>query len=93
MRKVVIKKIGPLQDVEIELAKVNVIVGPQSSCKSCVLKIACYCTWVEKKIELAQSAEEFMEKDYFIKELTRFHKLKGYFRLFTFRSKGLCSRR
>ena len=80
MRKVVIKKIGPLQDVEIELAKVNVIVGPQSSGKSCVLKIACYCTWVEKKIELAQSAEEFMEKDYFIKELTRFHKLKGYFR-------------
>lgn len=80
MRKVVIRNIGPLQDVEIELAKVNVIVGPQSSGKSCVLKIACYCTWVEKKIELAQSADEFMSEDYFIKELTRFHKLKGYFR-------------
>lgn len=80
MRKVVIRNIGPLQDVEIELAKVNVIVGPQSSGKSCVLKIACYCTWVEKKIELAQSADEFMSEDFFIKELTRFHKLKGYFR-------------
>lgn len=80
MRKVVIRNIGPLQDVDIELAKVNVIVGPQSSGKSCVLKIACYCTWVEKKIELAQSADEFMSEDFFIKELTRFHKLKGYFR-------------
>lgn len=80
MKRLVIRNIGPLKNVEIELAKVNVIVGPQSSGKSCVLKIACYCAWVEKKIELAQSAEEFMKEDYFVKELTRFHKLKGYFK-------------
>lgn len=80
MRHLVIRNIGPLNKVEIELAKVNVIVGPQSSGKSCVLKIACYCTWVEKRIELAQSADEFMKGDRFVSELTRFHKLKGYFR-------------
>jgi len=80
MRKIIIKNIGPLEKVEIELAKVNVIIGPQSSGKSCVLKIACFCTWVEKKIELAQSVGDFAKDDYFIKELTRFHKLYGYFK-------------
>lgn len=80
MRHLVIRNIGPLNEASIELARVNVIVGPQSSGKSCVLKIACYCTWVEKKIELAQSPDEFMSGDFFIRELTRFHKLKGYFR-------------
>ena len=80
MRKVVIRNVGPLQDANIELGKVNVIIGPQSSGKSCVLKIACYCTWVEKKIEMAQSSEEFMQGDFFIQELMRFHKLRGYFR-------------
>ena len=80
MKRLVIRNIGPLKEVDIELAKINVIIGPQSSGKSCVLKIACYCAWVEKKIELAQSAEEFMKEDYFVKELTRFHKLKGYFK-------------
>lgn len=80
MRKLTIRNIGPLQSAEIELGRINVIIGPQSSGKSCVLKIACYCTWVEKKIEMAQSAEEFKRNGYFINELTRFHKLDGYFR-------------
>lgn len=80
MRRIVIKNIGPLKAVDIELAKVNVIVGPQSSGKSCVLKIACFCTWVEKKIELVQSVGDFAKDDYFIQELMRFHKLYGYFK-------------
>jgi ABC-type lipoprotein export system ATPase subunit len=80
MRKIKIKNIGPLEAVEIELARVNVIIGPQSSGKSCVLKIACFCTWVEKKIELTQSTGDFSKDGYFIQELTRFHKLKGYFK-------------
>ena len=80
MRKIIIRKIGPLETVEIELAKINIIIGPQSSGKSCVLKIACFCTWVEKKIELAQSVGDFAKDGFFIQELTRFHKLNGYFK-------------
>lgn len=80
MRKIIIRKIGPLEAIEIELAKVNIIIGPQSSGKSCVLKIACFCTWVEKKIELAQSVGDFAKDGFFIQELTRFHKLNGYFK-------------
>lgn len=80
MARLIIKNIGPLETVDIELAKVNVIIGPQSSGKSCVLKIACFCTWVEKKIELAQSVGDFVKDGYFSQELMRFHKLKGYFK-------------
>lgn len=80
MKRIIIREVGPLQEVDIDLARMNVIVGPQSSGKSCVLKIACFCTWVEKRIELAQSGEEFLQGGFFMEELTRFHKLKGYFR-------------
>ncbi len=80
MKRLIIRNIGPLKEADVVLSKVNLIIGPQSSGKSCVLKIACYCTWVEKRIELAQSADVFMQDGYFLAELTRFHKLRGYFR-------------
>ena len=78
MKHLIIKHIGPLDQIDIELKKVNVIIGPQSSGKSCVLKLACYCTWVEKRIELTQKPEYFQKENVFINELVRFHKLKGY---------------
>lgn len=80
MKRLIIRNIGPLKEADVVLSKVNLIIGPQSLGKSCVLKIACYCTWVEKRIELAQSADVFIQDGYFLSELTRFHKLRGYFR-------------
>ena len=50
MKHLIVKHIGPLDQIDIELKKVNVIIGPQSSGKSCVLKLACYCTWVETRV-------------------------------------------
>lgn len=78
MRRIEIRNLGPISSANIELKRRNVIIGPQSSGKSCVLKTACYCVWVEKRIELAQSEEYFRSGDNFIKELERFHKLYGY---------------
>lgn len=46
MRHLIIDSLGPLRHVDIFLERLNVIIGPQSSGKSCVLKIASYCTWV-----------------------------------------------
>jgi len=51
---------------------------------SCVLKTACYCTWVEKRIELTQTSDFFAKDGNFLNELERFHKLKGYIRPDTF---------
>ena len=36
------------------MARMNVLVGPQSIGKSCVLKIAAFFSWLEKRIELTQ---------------------------------------
>jgi predicted ATPase len=84
MKHLVIRNIGPLKEADIELKRINVIIGSQSSGKSCVLKTACYCTWVEKRIELTQTADFFAKDDNFLKELERFHKLKGYIKDDTF---------
>ena len=78
MKHIVIRNLGPLKEADVELKRINVIIGSQSSGKSCVLKTACYCTWVEKRIELTQTADFFAKDDNFLKELERFHKLKGY---------------
>lgn len=78
MKHLVIRNLGPLKEADIELKRINVIIGSQSSGKSCVLKTACYCTWVEKRIELTQTADFFAKDGNFLKELERFHKLKGY---------------
>ena len=68
MAKLIIRNVGPIKDINIELNKINVIIGPQSSGKSTINKIACYCTWVEKKVSLEQSFDFFMERNSF-KEL------------------------
>ena len=80
MKRLIIKNLGPLAEADLTLSKINIIVGTQSSGKSCVLKSACYCTWVEKRIELTQQPNYFAEDDHFIKEFIRFHKLQGYIR-------------
>ncbi len=84
MKHLVIRNLGPLMEADIELNRINVIIGSQSSGKSCVLKTACYCTWVEKRIQLTQTADFFAKDGNFLKELERFHKLKGYIKADTF---------
>lgn len=84
MKHLVIRNLGPLKEADVELKRINVIIGSQSSGKSCVLKTACYCTWVEKRIELTQTSDFFAKDDNFLKELERFHKLKGYIKEDTF---------
>lgn len=84
MKHLVIRNLGPLREADVELKRINVIIGSQSSGKSCVLKTACYCTWVEKRIELTQTADFFAKDGNFLKELERFHKLKGYIKDDTF---------
>lgn len=80
MAQLIIKNIGPIKDINITLNKVNVIIGPQSSGKSTINKIACFCSWVEKKVSLEQSFDFFIKDDIFINSLIIFHKLDGYLR-------------
>lgn len=78
MKKLLIRNFGPIREAEIELKRVNLIIGPQSSGKSTVLKIACFCDWMERQIELTQNPDKFCEYGTFVSNLVDFHKLHGY---------------
>lgn len=80
MRRIIIRNIGALEDVDIRLSDINVIIGPQSLGKSTLLKICSYCAWVEKRIQLSQDYSAFANSDLFYQRLVVFHKLDRYFR-------------
>ena len=77
-RHISIRHLGPIHSADISLKNVNVIIGKQSSGKSCLLKTACYCTWVEKRIEIEQNTERFDCGDSFIQQLIQFHKMDDF---------------
>lgn len=78
MKHLTIRNIGAIKEVSIELNKVNVFMGPQSSGKSTVCKIASFCKWVEKKVCLSQSSEPYLSSAFFNERLIEFYKLDGY---------------
>ena len=47
MARLIIRNIGPIKDIDIELNKVNVFIGEQSSGKSTIAKIVSFCSWLE----------------------------------------------
>ncbi|MBN1462627.1 MAG: ATP-binding protein [Paludibacteraceae bacterium] len=78
MRKLIIKNVGPIKEVELDLNKINVFMGPQSSGKSTIAKIISFCTWLEKDVATSQSLDKHKDKDSFKKWLETYHKMKGY---------------
>ena len=78
MKHLIIRNIGPLNEVDIALNKINLIIGPQSTGKSCILKIASFCAWLEKSISLNQDKRSFLTREAIDKSLIAFHNLQGY---------------
>ena len=75
MAHIIIKNVGPIKKVELDLNKINVFMGPQSSGKSTIAKIISYCSWYEKNVILTSK----LTKDFY-KELLEFHNLEdNYF--------------
>lgn len=79
MKYLKIKNFGPIREAELDLDRIAVIIGMQSSGKSSLLKMACYCSWVEKRIQLAQSDKMFQELTAFQDFFVSYYGLKGYF--------------
>ncbi len=75
MARLIIKNVGPIKYVDINLNKINVFIGPQSSGKSTIAKIVSYCSWLEKR---GDAAEESFAKGA-QQELETYHHMKGYF--------------
>lgn len=75
MTHIIIKNVGPIKEVELDLNKINVFMGPQCSGKSTIAKIISYCSWYEKNTILG-TKPNFN----FYKDLLEFHNLEdNYF--------------
>ncbi|MFD2823947.1 ATP-binding protein [Lacinutrix iliipiscaria] len=73
--RIKISNIGPINEVNFSLNKVNVFMGEQSSGKSTIAKIVSYCQWVEKRY-LLDGEYKYDFKEQFIE----FHKVdENYF--------------
>ncbi|MCI1686294.1 MAG: ATP-binding protein [Prevotella sp.] len=72
-----IHHLGPLKDVEVEINKYNVFIGPQSSGKSTLAKVISFCQWLEKDV-LIKQGKDHIDTKYIDKNLIKYHKLDSY---------------
>jgi len=70
VERITIKNIGPIKHIQIDLNKVNVFMGPQSSGKSTIAKIISFCRWTEKRYFLDGGFKYEFED-----QLLKFHRL------------------
>ena len=76
MARLVVRNVGPIKDVDIELKKVNVFMGPQGCGKSTLAKIISFCSWLEKDNDATIKAEA----NGLVSLMENFHRMEGYFR-------------
>ena len=79
MKRIVIKNVGPIKHVDVELKRFNFFIGPQSSGKSTIAKILSTCTWVEKEVATTLDANAIPTAEDFVELIEDFHKMSGYF--------------
>ncbi|MDR0306418.1 MAG: ATP-binding protein [Chitinispirillales bacterium] len=81
MAKISIKNVGPVKVLNLDVNRVNIFMGPQSSGKSTIAKIISHCQWIEKDVATSQSLDKYKNAEYdFKKHLEKYHKLNGYFK-------------
>lgn len=81
MAHLIIKNVGPIKNVKLNLNRINVFMGPQSSGKSTIAKIICHCQWVEKQCfsNFLSQSKFFINDNKFYTSLKEYHRLDGYF--------------
>lgn len=82
MSSICIKNIGPIVDTgRLELSRFNILIGKQSTGKSTIMKILCFCKWIEKRIMTGSedALSKYTHYNRFIKELMQFHRLNADF--------------
>lgn len=79
MKHLLIKKVGPIKYVDVELKLYNFIIGPQSSGKSTIAKIFSTCQWVEKEVATMQDESIIGTGKDYVELVESFHKMEGYF--------------
>ena len=75
MSRLVIRNVGPIKSVDINLNKVNVFIGPQGSGKSTIAKIISLCSWMEK----VNDDTDNVVANGLVKSLGAYHHMKEFF--------------
>lgn len=78
MRHLIIRHFGPIKEIDINFKRINLFIGPQSSGKSCVLKVASFFDWMERQIQQSQDVMTYCSSSVVTDNLIRFHRLAGY---------------
>lgn len=78
MAHLTIRNIGPIKEIDIELNRLNVFIGPQGSGKSTIAKIVSFCQWLEKDCAMNGTVKNVTE-GYIEKHLIKYHNLESYF--------------
>lgn len=73
MARLIIDNIGPVQHADIDVKKLTVLIGPQSSGKSTIAKIFSFCCWLDKMTDSTHKA--LVDGAY--KCLTSYHRLSS----------------
>ncbi len=86
-----IQNIGPVKAIDIELNRVNVFMGPQSSGKSTIAKIISFCQWLEKDCLTRQSIGH-IDENFTQERFVEYHNVSDYLNetsLFTYAGQAL----
>ena len=71
MSRLIVRNVGPIKEVDIDLKKVNVFIGAQSSGKSTLAKIISFCTWLDKHTD--RTTKQYVNGA--IDSLKKYHRL------------------
>lgn len=77
MAHLTIKNFGPIKDIDIDLKRLNVFIGPQSSGKSSIAKVISFCQWLGKDCVRRQRVSH-VDKDFTDKLFIEYHNVGDY---------------
>lgn len=79
MKRLSIRNVGPITDVDVVMNRFNFFIGPQSSGKSTIAKIFSTCSWIEKEVATTFNERLIEEAEDFVSKMVDFHKMDTYF--------------
>lgn len=79
MSVLIIKNLGPIKEIELDVKRVTMIIGPQSSGKSTIGKILCHCQWIEKRCFINLLDEAQQQEANFLSGIEEYYRMGGYF--------------
>ena len=81
MKRLHIRHVGPIKEVDVELKRFSFLIGPQSSGKSTVAKVFSTCSWVEKEVAVTMNEQAIANGEDLKALVEDFHKISGYFNM------------